>query len=129
MYIYSLKCILPDFTGSDSNNYGSSLYWFLQKMTKLHPSIPNKLQRRLFVVRGTNTFWSGVSPNLFIEQTLIASFLGSSGLTRGRSLTDLSRLIKLFVLSIDMNEDFDHLSNKTTSNKRVLLDFGTMQTI
>ena len=46
-----------------------------------------------FIVRQSDTFWLGVSPDLCIEQTLMAGLKGATGLTRGRSLTEQSRLI------------------------------------
>ena len=49
---------------------------------------------------------SGVSPDLCIEQTLMASIKGSCGLTRGGSLIDVKGLIRALscsgVLSFDM---------------------------
>ena len=59
----------------------------------LKPEVLEAFQKGLFVVRRTYTFWSAVSPDLCIEQSLMASLKGSSGLTRGRSLTKVSRLV------------------------------------
>ena len=99
LYIYSLKCMLPYFAGTGHNNYARCIYWFLQEMTSLKPKILEEFQKGLFVVRRTNTFWCGVSPDLCIEQTLMASLKGSSGLTRGRNLSEVSRLVWDFITS------------------------------
>ena len=106
MYLFSLKCMLPYFAGTGHNNYARSVYWFLQEMTELNPKVQEEFEKGLFVVRRTNTYWSGVSPDLCIEQTLMASLKGSTGLTRGKSLSDVSRLIWTLsrpgVLTIDL---------------------------
>ena len=106
MYLFSLKCMLPYFSGTGHNNYTRSVYWFLQEMSALHPKVLEEFKKGLFVVRRTDTYWSGVSPDLCIEQTLMASLKGPSGLTRGRSLTDVSRLVwtlsRSGVLTIEM---------------------------
>ena len=44
-------------------------------------------------MRRTDNFWSGVSPDLCIEQTLMAGLKGATGLTRRRSLTKHNRLV------------------------------------
>ena len=77
LYIISLKKMLPFLAGAGRSNYTKSLFWFIQEMDDLNQSF--------FVVRRSDTFWSGISPDLCIEQSLMASFKGSSGLTRGRS--------------------------------------------
>ena len=106
MYLHSLKCMLPFFAGTGHNNYTRSIYWFLQEMSELNPTVLNEFRKGFFVVRRTNTYWSGVSPNLCIEQTLMASLKGSTGLKRGKSLSDVSRLVWILsrpgVLTIDM---------------------------
>ena len=74
-------------------------------MSALNPTV-EEFKKGQFVVRRTSTFWSGVSPDLCIEQTLMASLKGSTGLTRGKSLSDISRLVWTLsrpgVLTIDM---------------------------
>ena len=62
-------------------------------MDNLNDEISKEFREGLFVVRRTGAFWSGVSPDLCIEQTLMAGLKGSTGLTRGRSLTEQSRLV------------------------------------
>ena len=81
-------------------------YWFLQETPPLNPTVHEEFKKGQFVVRRTSTFWSGVSPDHCIEQTLMASLKGSTGLTRGKSLSDISRLVWTLsrpgVLTIDM---------------------------
>ena len=107
-YLASLKEMLPYFAATGHNNYTRCVYWFVQEMTEnLNPLVVNHFQKGLFVVRRTKQFWSGVSPDLAIEQTLMASFKGNSGLTRGRSLSEINRLVWILsrpiVCKIDQN--------------------------
>ena len=48
-----------------------------------------------FVVHRTPVAYSGISPDLNIEQTLMASIKGNQGITRGRGWTELNQLIWL----------------------------------
>ena len=68
LYLSSIQYMLPILAGSGRNNYTKSIYWLLQ-------------ERRFFVVRRTDTFWSGTLPDFCIEQTLMASLKCSTGLT------------------------------------------------
>ena len=92
LYKYSLRKMLPYLAGTGRNNYTRSVFWFLQEMDNLNDEISKEFREGLFVVRRTGAFWSGVSPDLCIEQTLMAGLKGSTGLTKGRSLTEQSRL-------------------------------------
>ena len=106
MYLHSLRLMLPYFTGTGHNSHTRSFYWFLQETPPLNPTVHEEFKKGQFVVRRTSTFWSGVSPDHCIEQTLMASLKGSTGLTRGKSLSDISRLVWTLsrpgVLTIDM---------------------------
>ena len=106
MYLHSLRLMLPYFAGTGHNNYTRSLYWFLQEMSTLNPTVHEEFKKGQFVVCRTSTFWSGVSPDLCIEQTLMANLKGSIGLTKGKSLSDISQLVwtlsRSGVLTIDM---------------------------
>ena len=70
-------------------------------------------------MRRSDTFWSGVSPDLCIEQTSMAGLKGATGLTRGRSLTEQSRLIWVLsrpaLISIDSKvEEITGVQYKTS---------------
>ena len=49
----------------------------------------------LHVVRRSDRFWVGFSPDLVIEQVLMRSMKTSGGLTRGRGMTETQRLVWL----------------------------------
>lgn len=99
MYIYLLSCMLPYFARKDHDNYDRSSYWFLQEMS-LYPQWISMIICRM------EYLLSGVSPDLCIEQTLMASIKRSSGLTREGSLIDVKGLIWALscsdILSFDM---------------------------
>ena len=61
-------------------------------MSALNPTVHEEFKKGQLVAGRTSTFWSGVSPDVCIEQTLMASLKGSTGLTRGKNLSDISRL-------------------------------------
>ena len=75
-------------------------------MSALNPTVHEEFKKGQLVAGRTSTFWSGVSPDVCIEQTLMASLKGSTGLTRGKNLSDISRLAWTLsrpgVLTIDM---------------------------
>ena len=133
LYLHSCRCMLPYFAATGHNNYTKSLYWFLQEMQELKPTVLQQFKDGFFVVRRTNQYWSAVSPDLCIEQTLMASLKGSSGLTRGRSLTEVSRLVWVLsrsgVLAIDsklrsmtnvrFRSSDQHIEIKTARSSRV----------
>ena len=73
MYLYSLRLVLPYFAGTGHKNYTRSLFWFRQEMSALNPTVHEEFTKGQLVGRRTSTFWSGVSPDVCIEQTLIAS--------------------------------------------------------
>ena len=93
MYLHSLRLMLLYLAGTGHNNYTWSLYWFLKEISALNLTVHEEFKKGQFVVCRTSTFWSGVSPDLCIEQTLMASLEGSTGLTRGKSLSDISQLV------------------------------------
>ena len=106
MYLHSRRLMLPYFAGTGHNNYVRFLYWFLQEMPASNPTVQKEFKKGQFVDHRRSKFWSGVSPDLCIDQTLMVSLEGSTGLKRGKSLSDISRLVwtlsRTDVLTIDM---------------------------
>ena len=63
--------------------------WFLQNMMELpatNPAIHQMFQKGYFVVRPSDQYWTGISPDLCIEQSLMCSLKSSGGLTRGHGM-------------------------------------------
>ena len=64
-----LQCVhdmLPYFAASGHRLYAKSAYVYLQMMTALPETHPD-------VVRRSNRYWAGLSPDLIIEQVLMRS--------------------------------------------------------
>ena len=93
-YIESLKMMLPYLAATGHRNYTKSLYWFLQEMDSLDVETKQSFEEDSgFVEQRTKTPFSRISPDLCIEQTLMASIKGNMGITRGRGFTSTNRLI------------------------------------
>ena len=74
------------------------IHVYLQQMHKLHethPEVSRHFHQGPHVVRRSDRFWAGLSPDLDIEQVLMRSMKTSGGLTRGRGMTDTQRLLLL----------------------------------
>ena len=70
LYLSSLNQMLPYLAGTGYSNYTKSVYWFLQ-MSLLNKELLEEFRNDHFVVRRSDTFWLGVSPDLCIKQTLV----------------------------------------------------------
>ena len=92
-YLCSLEQMLPGLAATGRRNYTKSVYWFLQEMDNLDDYTLSVFKQGGFVVRRTGRPDGGISPDLAIEQVLMASLKGNTGLTRGRGFTELNYLI------------------------------------
>lgn len=98
MHIQAMYEMLPYLAASGHNLYTKSIHIYLQQMSKLQetsPEVFRHFSQGLHVVRRSNRFWAGLSPDLVIEQVLMRSMKTSGGLTRGRGMTETQRLIWL----------------------------------
>ena len=80
------------------NLYTKCIHVYLQQMHKLHeshPRVSRHFDQGFHVVRRSDRFWEGLSPDLVIEQVLMRSMKTSGGLTRGRGMTETQRLVWL----------------------------------
>ena len=96
LHLATLQNMLPYFAASGHNLYTKSVYLYLQKMWKLedsNPDIYSKFMDGLHVVRRSDRYWAGLSPDLVIEQVLMRSLKTTGGLTRGRGMTETQRLV------------------------------------
>jgi 5'-3' exonuclease len=96
LHLETMQAMLPYLAASGHNLYTKSLHLYLQKMTKLedtHPNVYQQFTQGLHVVRRSDRFWAGLSPDLVIEQALMRSLKTSGGLTRGRGMTETQRLV------------------------------------
>ena len=85
--LQSLFEMLPYFAASGHRLYLKSVHLYLQKMRELprkHPEVYQHFKEGLHVIRRSAHCWSGLSPDLVIEQCLMSSVKMTGGLTRGR---------------------------------------------
>jgi len=84
------------------HNYARCARLYLQLMTDLPSSHPWLYEQftcyGFHSIRRTDRFWGGLSADLVIEQTMMKSVKGRSGLTHGRGMDESVRL--LWVLSM-----------------------------
>lgn len=75
-----------------------SVYLYLQKIEQLHtthPDVCRHFQQGLHVIRRSDRYWAGLFPDLIIEQVLMRSVKATGGLTRGRGMNEIQRLVWL----------------------------------
>ena len=78
----SLKLILLYFAGAGHRAYTRSVSLFIQEMESLDDFTKQQFEDGNFVVRRTEKAYAGISVDLAIEQSLMASIKGNEGLTR-----------------------------------------------
>ena len=95
-YLQALSEMLPYFAAAGHNLYTKSVRIFLQQMEELKESnqkLYKDIADGMFVIRRSDRFWAGLSPDLVIEQVLMRSLKTSMGLTRGNGMSETQRLI------------------------------------
>ena len=66
------------------------------KLQQLHPEVHAHFLQGYQVIRRSNRFWAGLPLDLAIEQILMKSVKTTGGLTRGRGMSEIQRLLWLF---------------------------------
>ena len=98
LHIQAMYDIMPYLAASGNNLYTKCIHVYLQQMHKLHKthsSVSRHFDQGFYVVRRSDRFWVGLSPDLVIEQVLMRSMKTSGSLTRGRGMTEPQRLVWL----------------------------------
>ena len=65
----------------------------MARLEDAHPNVHRQFMQGLHVIRRSDRLWAGLSPDLVIEQVLMRSLKTRGGLTRGRGMTEIQRLI------------------------------------
>ena len=89
--LQSLYEMLPYLAAAGHNLYLKSVFHYLETMQTLPESYPNvcqAFQNGVHVVRRSDRYWAGLSPDLVIEQVLMRSAKTTGGMTRGKGLTE-----------------------------------------
>ncbi|KAG1678943.1 hypothetical protein GQR58_013119 [Nymphon striatum] len=98
LHMTAMYEMIPYLAASGHNLYTKSLHVYLQQMTKLpetFPEVHRHFSQGLHVVRRSDRLWAGLSADLVIEQVLMRSMKTSGGLTRGRGMTEVQRVVWL----------------------------------
>ena len=101
MHLHAFQAMLPVFAAAHRFNYARSGRVYLQQMQDLpttHPWLYKQFKDGMFTVRKTDRLWPGLSTDLVIEQDMMREIKGRGGLTRGRGLTDTTRMTWLNTL-------------------------------
>lgn len=124
LHLDVLTSMMSYMAASGHNMYAKSLNIYLQKMRQLRQTNPQVYQRfhddGLHVVRRSDEYWAGLSPDLVIEQVLMRGMKSTGGLTRGKGMSETQRLVWV-------------LSNPTTSNinsamqELTMVNYGTSE--
>ncbi len=79
------------------------------------------------VVRRSDRYWAGLSTDLVIEQALMRSIKTQGGLTRGRGMSELQRLICILAMPAcaNMNESMQKLTGVTYETSEQHKDTST----
>ena len=65
----------------------------MAKLPEQHPEIHPHFKEGLHVIRRSHRCWSGLSPDVVIEQCLMRSLKTTGGLTRGRGFSETQPLL------------------------------------
>ena len=96
LHMLSSQKMLPYLAAAGRNNYTKSLYLYLQGMDNLeesHPDVYEHFKQGNHVIRRSDRYWAGLSPDLVIEQALMRSIKSTGGLTRGPGMDETQRLV------------------------------------
>ena len=102
LHLEALHDMLPLFSATGHANYARSARIYLQQMHMLpqtHPWLYEQFLRGNHVIRRSDRFWAGLSPDLCIEQTMMRSGKSEGGLTHGRGVTETVRTMWLSTLT------------------------------
>ena len=91
-YKDSLKQLLPFFASGARRNYTKCVMWFLSELNHLDEKTEARMEAGGFVVRRFAAEYGGISPDLAIEQSMMGTIKGKTGLIRGHEFTELNYL-------------------------------------
>lgn len=88
--------MLPYFAAAGHSNYTKAVYIHLQNMLRLkltNPELYSKFENGNFVIHRSDRNWTGLSPDLIIEQVFMRCLKSVGGLTRGNGMSEVQRTI------------------------------------
>lgn len=119
LHLSCIQQMLPIFHAAGHFNYSKGAQIYLQDMSNLGNLMdPTEFitftEKGLFTVRRTNKSWSGIWPDMTIEQTLMRILkTGAQSATHGRSVTDsvLTRFIQGMPYAYDIMDQLESFTN------------------
>ena len=96
LHLQTLRDMLSYLAAAGHNAYTKSIHVYLQRLDQLplmHPEVQKHFDNGLHVVWQTDRYWAGLSTDLVIEQVLMRSVKSTGGLTRGRGIDEIQRLL------------------------------------
>ncbi|KAJ8875549.1 hypothetical protein PR048_023444 [Dryococelus australis] len=94
MHLNTVENMLPFFASSGHNNYVKYARVYIQDMREIekkYPQVHEMFTKGYFTSRRHDRMWAGVWTEMFIEQTLMKSTKGQSGITHGGGMTESKR--------------------------------------
>jgi len=122
LHLDALRDMLPLFSVTGHANYARSARIYLQQMQLLpqtHPWLHDEFMQGNHVIRRSQRFWAGLSPDLCIEQTLMRAGKSQGGLTHGRGMSETVRTTWLSTLT-ECSSVHDAMVNLTNVEKRTV---------
>lgn len=102
LHLHIVHEMLPVFAATGHVNYAKSARLYLQQMHELsttHPFMYNNFLNGNHTVRRSDRFWSGLSMDLVIGQTMMRAIKCRGGLTRGRGFHESVRIMWLSTMT------------------------------
>lgn len=93
LHLDTIQKMLPYCHASGHFFYANSAQLYLQDMLRLEEKMTTDEYEKFttkgyFTIRRSDKFWSGISSDMTIEQTLMRTMKSFDGLTQGRGITD-----------------------------------------
>ena len=124
LHLRTLQDMLPYLAASGHILYTKSLYVYLNQMIRLentHSDVHRQFTKGMHVVRRSNRFWAGLSPDLVIEQ-MLRSLKTSGGFPRGRSMTETQ--LPVWVCCAEVNIAMQQLTSVTYETNEQHVDIS-----
>jgi hypothetical protein len=100
LHLHATGKMLNLFAATGHIHYAKSCRLYLQTMLELpitHPWLYEQFAtRKLFTVRRSQIYWAGLWTDLTIEQVLMRSIKNRGGMTRGRGMTEQTRILWIY---------------------------------
>jgi len=115
LHLQSMQNMLPYFYATGHNNYAKSAHLYLLDMYKLEERMnvfeyQKFTEHGYFTIRRGDKFRTGTWSDMIIEQSLMKSFKGKEGITRGRSLQE-SVLCKWVLTTVVLQQVTDAIES------------------